>query len=160
MSSKEIINPKPLHQITPLVESVELTKSCKIQCYLKMDSSQPSGSYKIRGIGNLIQKVSIKIFKKPMFTWIHFFKSQGVKQIVCASGGNAGMASAYAGKQLGIPVTIVLLENAQKLFVDKLKDEGANVKVTLFNYKMLLSSNIMIFHRFMANILIKHIRKL
>ena len=55
--------------------------------------------------------------------------SEGYNHLVCASGGNAGMATAYAGKMLNIPVTIVIPKNAQKLFISKLESEGAKVLV-------------------------------
>ena len=48
---------------------------------------------------------------------------RGVKKIVCASGGNAGLAAAYAAKQLNIPAIIVLPQSTPDFVADKLRDE-------------------------------------
>ncbi|MGH0155138.1 UNVERIFIED_CONTAM: hypothetical protein FKN15_028547 [Acipenser sinensis] len=47
------------HVLTPLLESLELSKLAGNTVYLKMDNAQPSGSFKIRGIGHLCQKVGV-----------------------------------------------------------------------------------------------------
>ena len=44
-----------LHAYTPLIESPKLSVLAKKQVLLKLDNLQPSGSFKIRGIGNLVQ---------------------------------------------------------------------------------------------------------
>lgn len=44
-------------------------------------------------------------------------------------GGNAGMATAYAARKLGVPATIVIPTSSPELVVQKLKDQGATVKV-------------------------------
>ncbi|XP_062378688.1 serine dehydratase-like [Sardina pilchardus] len=106
-------NPEGFHINTPLLESVSMSKRAGTAVLLKMESSQPSGSFKIRGIGHLCQKVA----------------QSGSKGVVCASGGNAGMATAYAARKLGIPATIVLPTSSPELVVQKLKDQGATVKV-------------------------------
>lgn len=46
------------HINTPLLESVNMSKRVGTTVYLKMENSQPSGSFKIRGIGHLCQQVS------------------------------------------------------------------------------------------------------
>lgn len=52
MTSRE-----PLHAKTPVRDSMALSKVAGTSVYLKMDSAQPSGSFKIRGIGHLCQTV-------------------------------------------------------------------------------------------------------
>lgn len=52
MASRE-----PLHVKTPIRDSRALSKVAGTSVYIKMDSAQPSGSFKIRGIGHLCQKV-------------------------------------------------------------------------------------------------------
>lgn len=52
MTSRE-----PLHVKTPLRGSTSLSKVAGTNVYLKMDNAQPSGSFKIRGIGHLCQMV-------------------------------------------------------------------------------------------------------
>ncbi|KAF2361357.1 Tryptophan synthase beta subunit-like PLP-dependent enzyme [Trinorchestia longiramus] len=105
----------PFHAVTPLVESSELRQEAGgLQVLLKLDNVQPSGSFKIRGIGNLVQK-----------RWA----SCGVRGVVSSSGGNAGLAAAYAAARLGLPATVVVPKSTHALMVDKLKKERATVEV-------------------------------
>ncbi|XP_062944110.1 L-serine dehydratase/L-threonine deaminase [Cynocephalus volans] len=108
MTSRE-----PLHVKTPIRDSMALSKVAGTSVYLKMDSAQPSGSFKIRGIGHLCK------------TWAE----QGCEHFVCSSAGNAGMAAAYAARKLGIPATIVVPSTTPTLTIERLKNEGAMVKV-------------------------------
>ncbi|KAI4895594.1 hypothetical protein NFI96_013125 [Prochilodus magdalenae] len=101
------------HINAPLLESIAMAKRVGTTVYLKMESSQPAGSFKIRGIGHLVRKLAGS-------------SSNGV---VCASGGNAGLATAYAARKLNIPATIVVPSSSPKLVVEKLRDQGAVVKV-------------------------------
>lgn len=45
------------------------------------------------------------------------------------TAGNAGMAAAYAARKLGIPATIVVPSTTPALTIERLKSEGAIVKV-------------------------------
>uniref|UniRef100_A0A673BYA2 L-serine ammonia-lyase n=1 Tax=Sphaeramia orbicularis TaxID=375764 RepID=A0A673BYA2_9TELE len=99
------------HVNTPLLESMSMSKLVGTTVYLKMENSQPTGSFKIRGIGHLCQKLAKE--------------STGV---VCSSGGNAGMAAAYAARKMGIPATIIIPSSTPPLVVKRLKDQGATVK--------------------------------
>lgn len=46
-----------LHIVTPTIQSMPLTKIAGFDVYLKLENLQIPGSFKIRGIGNLIKKV-------------------------------------------------------------------------------------------------------
>lgn len=81
-----------LHHQTPLFFHHRLSKLRQQNIYFKMDCHQPSGSFKIRGIGHLCSQKH----------------QQGTKGFVSSSGGNAGLAVAYSGKTLGVPTTIVV----------------------------------------------------
>ncbi|KAM6913103.1 serine dehydratase-like [Xenentodon cancila] len=100
------------HLNTPLLESVNMSKRVGTTVYLKMENSQPSGSFKIRGIGHLCQQLA--------------GQSKGV---VCASGGNAGMAAAYVARKMGVPATIVVPSSSPQVVVQRLQDQGAAVKI-------------------------------
>ncbi|XP_010961898.1 L-serine dehydratase/L-threonine deaminase [Camelus ferus] len=104
---------EPLHVKSPLRDSMTLSKVAGTTVYLKIDSSQPSGSFKIRGIGHLCK------------TWAE----QGCEHFVCSSAGNAGMAAAYAARKLNIPATIVVPSTTPALTIQRLNNEGAAVKV-------------------------------
>lgn len=82
----------PLHIETPLIESRPLSVRLNKSVWLKMDALQPSGSFKTRGIGHACET----------------HQRQGVARFVACSGGNAGLAVAYAGRQLGVPVVVVV----------------------------------------------------
>ncbi|KAM9842668.1 serine dehydratase-like [Aulostomus maculatus] len=101
------------HVNTPLLESIAMSKRVGTPVLLKMENSQPSGSFKIRGIGHLCQQLA----------------SQS-KGVVCSSGGNAGMAAAYVAKKMGVPATIVVPGSSPQLVVQRLQDQGATVKIT------------------------------
>jgi L-serine/L-threonine ammonia-lyase len=83
----------PLHIETPLLESGALSTPGQ-SVWLKMDALQPPGSFKIRGIGFACEE----------------YARRGARRFVSSSGGNAGIAAAYAGRRLGIPVTVVVPE--------------------------------------------------
>lgn len=104
----------PLHINTPLVESLPLSLAAGRAVWLKMDALQPPGSFKIRGIGLACET----------------YLQQGAKRFVSSSGGNAGLAVAYAGRKLGVPVTVVVPETTSARAQELLKLEGAEVVVT------------------------------
>uniref|UniRef100_H0XD99 L-serine dehydratase/L-threonine deaminase n=1 Tax=Otolemur garnettii TaxID=30611 RepID=H0XD99_OTOGA len=109
----EMTSGEPLHVKTPIRDSMALSKVAGTSVYLKMDSAQPSGSFKIRGIGHLCK----------------MWAEQGCEHFVCSSAGNAGMAAAYAARRLGIPATIVVPNTTPVLTIERLKNEGSTVKV-------------------------------
>ena len=90
-----------------------LTRSSNI--YLKLETLQPSGSFKSRALGNFLQKaIASHGSEKP----IHFY---------CASGGNAGLACVVAATMLKRPATIVVPMTTSALMIEKLKTLGADV---------------------------------
>ena len=102
-----------LHIETPLFESRPLTLRTGKEIWLKFESMQPTGSFKIRGIGLACQD----------------FVRRGAKRFVSSSGGNAGIAVAYAGRRLSVPVVVVVPEtttNRAKAFI---QNEGAELIV-------------------------------
>ena len=55
IKSTVILKTSKLHEHTPLIKSPKLSKICGREVLLKLDNLQPSGSFKIRGIGHLVQ---------------------------------------------------------------------------------------------------------
>uniref|UniRef100_A0A4X2K7U8 L-serine deaminase n=1 Tax=Vombatus ursinus TaxID=29139 RepID=A0A4X2K7U8_VOMUR len=104
---------RPLHIVTPLLESWKLSMAAGTTVFLKLENVQPTGSFKIRGIGHLCQEVAKK----------------GCKHFVCPSGGNAGVAVAYAARKLGIPTTVLLPKGANPTLLERLEREGAEVQI-------------------------------
>jgi len=106
---------QPLHILTPLVPSPELSRRNGVNIWLKLENIQPSGSFKIRGLGHISQKAVQQHGKQA--------------NLVCSSGGNAGLAVAYAGRQLGVKATIVLPTTTSEFMRKKIEAEGAFVVV-------------------------------
>lgn len=102
-----------LHNWTPTLYSDPLSMLSHQSVWLKMECFQPVGSYKIRGIGRLCQ---------------HMIR-MGKKSLACSSGGNAGVAVAYAGRCLGVKVDVFLPSTSNQIYVDAIKAEGAKVHI-------------------------------
>ncbi len=81
--------------------------------WLKLENCQPSGSFKARGVGYACQE----------------YTKKGAKNLVSSSGGNAGLAVAYAGKMLGIPVTVVVPTTTKLTSINLIKEQGAKVVI-------------------------------
>ncbi|QLF68769.1 pyridoxal-phosphate dependent enzyme [Peteryoungia desertarenae] len=103
----------PLHLHTPLLQTRADYSACGKPLLLKMDALQPSGSFKLRGVGLLCQREV----------------AAGAREIFCASGGNAGIAAAYAGRALDVPVTIVVPETTSPEVRRQIAATGADVLV-------------------------------
>ena len=98
---------------TPLLESLPLSQLNHTRVWLKMEALQPSGSFKIRGVGHACET--------------HY--AHGARRFISSSGGNAGLAVAYAGRQLGVPVVVVVPETTSDRARQLLALEGAEVRV-------------------------------
>lgn len=103
----------PLHVDTPLIESRPLSLAAGRRVWLKLDALQPPGSFKIRGIGRACET----------------HHARGAGRFITSSGGNAGLAVAYAGRRLGVPVLVVVPETATPTAIQLLKRENAEVVV-------------------------------
>jgi L-serine/L-threonine ammonia-lyase len=102
-----------LHIETPYFESQALSRHAGRAIWLKMEALQPPGSFKIRGVGLACQT----------------HVQRGAKRFVSSSGGNAGIAVAYAGRQLGVPVTVVVPQTTTERAKALIRQEGAEVIV-------------------------------
>lgn len=103
----------PLHVNTPLIESRPLSLASGREIWLKLDALQPPGSFKLRGIGHACE--------------VHH--ARGARRFVTSSGGNAGLAVAYAGRRLGVPVTVFVPESSTSTARTLLAREQATVIV-------------------------------
>jgi L-serine/L-threonine ammonia-lyase len=81
-----------IHIETPLLESRALSQRLQKNIWLKMEAWQPTGSFKARGMGHACA----------------IYRERGAQRFISSSGGNAGLAVAYAGRKLGVPVTVVV----------------------------------------------------
>ena len=80
--------------------------------FLKAESLQPMGAFKIRGAYNMIAQLPPEALKRGVITY---------------SSGNHGQAVALAAQQLGAPAVIVMPTTAPTVKVDGCKGYGAEV---------------------------------
>ena len=102
-----------LHLATPYRPHRGLKTTNGRETFVKLDAYQPTGSFKIRGIGLLCQRL----------------RAQGAKAFISSSGGNAGYAAAYAGQALGVPVHVVTPTTTPAFMRQKIAALGAKVIV-------------------------------
>ncbi len=103
----------PLHLETPLFESRALSKVSGRPVWLKLEAVQPPGSFKIRGIGQACQE----------------YARRGARRFISSSGGNAGIAVAFAGRKLGVPVVVVVPATTSETARAKILQEDAEIIV-------------------------------
>jgi L-serine/L-threonine ammonia-lyase len=103
----------PLHIETPLIPSRQLSHLSGRTVWLKMDALQAPGSFKIRGVGHACTE----------------YVNRGARRLVSSSGGNAGLAVAYAGRSMGVPVTVVVPQTTSERAKELLLLEEAEVIV-------------------------------
>ncbi|ODQ80493.1 hypothetical protein BABINDRAFT_179863 [Babjeviella inositovora NRRL Y-12698] len=100
-----------------------LSTSADLPCevYFKNDYLQPSGSFKLRGIGNIIS-TAVREHRRE-----NHFNSAKQIQVFALSGGNAGIAAAYSAKFYNLPCTVVIPRTSKQIFIDKLHALEARV---------------------------------
>src|SRR4051794_6646179 len=84
------------------------------QVWFKLEYLQYAGSFKTRGMVNQILAGAER-------------GALPAAGIVAASGGNAGLAAAYAARELGVPAEVYVPKNAPPVKVAKLIKFGARV---------------------------------
>ncbi|TRY81067.1 hypothetical protein TCAL_13271 [Tigriopus californicus] len=111
---------KVFHIRSPLIKSKPLSKKAGKDVYLKLDNLQLPGSFKIRGIGRTCQEAVL---------------INGAKRLVGSSGGNAGVAMAYAAEELGVPLVLFIPTSTPPIILERLKDyPGAEVRIAGTNW--------------------------
>jgi threonine dehydratase len=79
---------------------------------LKLETLQPTNSFKLRGAANAVAMLSDAARKRGIWT---------------ISAGNAGQGVAYAAKQAGIPCTVIVFETAPVSKIERMKALGARL---------------------------------
>lgn len=116
-TSKHNVRNNPPWIKTPCLASESLSAAAGCQVFAKLDLLQPSGSFKIRGVGNMVWQ-TVRAFggERPL----HFYSS---------SRGNAGLAAATAAKRLGQTATVVVPEMTEPRMLARITAAGAEVLV-------------------------------
>ena len=112
--SRGLASHQPLHLVTPLVRSAALTAVLDSptgrEVFLKLENLQPGGSFKIRGMGLTMQR-------------------SGANRFMGSSGGNAGLAMAFAARALSASLHLCVPLATPDLLVARLGELGATVQV-------------------------------
>ena len=98
---------------TPTLLSEPLSEGLGKPVWLKLENLQPSGSFKLRGVAVLCQHEV----------------AAGARGLVSSSGGNAGIAVAYVGRKLSIPVRVVVPESTTAQARKLILAQGAQLTV-------------------------------
>jgi threonine dehydratase len=97
---------------TPLDLSATFSDLCGRQIHLKLENLQKTGSFKVRGALNKIQRLGAAA------------RARGV---VTASAGNHAQGVAYAARRIGVPVAVVMPETASFSKAEATAGYGAEV---------------------------------
>ena len=97
---------------TPLTRSGALSAVTGHPVYLKFETRQPTGSFKLRGASNAILAID-----------------QPARGLVTASTGNHGRAVAHAARELGLPVTICMSALVPANKVEAIRALGADIRI-------------------------------
>lgn len=97
---------------TPVLTARGLNEATGLDCYLKCENFQRTGSFKIRGATNSVAQIP---------------EAERSKGVVAFSSGNHAQAVAFAARAAGIPAVIVMPSDAPKSKLQATRDLGAEV---------------------------------
>lgn len=100
---------------TPLRRSEWLSHETGGEVFLKLESLQPTSSFKIRGAFNA--------------ALVHRASDRATTPIITASAGNHGRALAYAGERLGFRPIVYAPETAPRSKLDAIRAHGADLRL-------------------------------
>ena len=99
---------------TPVTGSKLLTSWLKSQVYLKLENTQLTGSFKLRGATNAVASLS---------------REEKVRGIVGVSTGNHGRGLAFAAGAAGVKCIICMSQLVPQIKIDGIKELGAEVRI-------------------------------
>ena len=100
---------------TPLRYSASLSHAAGGEIFLKIETLQPTFSYKLRGATNAV----LSLIERH---------GANVPPIVTASAGNHGRAMAHAAAATGLKLTVYIAENAPRTKIDAIRALGAELR--------------------------------
>ena len=100
---------RPIARVTPMVDVSSLAG---VPLFLKCESLQPGGAFKIRGAYNMVAQLTA---------------DQRRRGVVTYSSGNHGQAMALAARELGAPAVVVMPTTAPQIKIDGARSFGAEV---------------------------------
>jgi threonine dehydratase len=100
---------KPVARVTPIVD---VSMAAGRPFFLKCESLQPGGAFKIRGAYNMVAQLT---------------PAQRAAGVITYSSGNHGQAMALAARTLGAPAVVVMPTTAPKVKIEGAQAFGAEV---------------------------------
>jgi threonine dehydratase len=100
---------------TPIYLSETFSRRCGREVRLKAENLQRTGSFKIRGAVNKLSTLT---------------SEERAAGVVAASAGNHGQAVAWAARELGVPATIYVPQEAPMAKVEACRNYGATTVMT------------------------------
>src|SRR6478736_2731182 len=100
---------RPIARTTPLVDA---SSAAGRPFFLKCESLQPGGAFKIRGAYNMVARLA---------------PEQRARGVITYSSGNHGQAMALAARELGAPAVVVMPKTASRIKVEGARSFGAEV---------------------------------
>ena len=94
---------------TPLVP---LTLDDGAEVYLKLENLQPTGSFKVRGVSNVVAQLGPEAKRRGVYT---------------VSAGNMAQALAWQSQRNGIPCTVIVPDDAALTKLEAVKRFGAEI---------------------------------
>ncbi|MEV6327663.1 serine/threonine dehydratase [Streptomyces sp. NPDC051909] len=114
-------------RVRPVVIAPAGDREAGHELYLALEFLQHTGSFKARGARNFLQA----------------HRESGTLPaagVTIASGGNAGLACAWAARQAGVRATVFLPETAPRVKVERLRGYGAEVRLVGAEYAEALAA--------------------
>lgn len=110
---------RPLIQRTQLLRSEPLSELAGGDVYLKLENTQTTGSFKLRGALNVLATLT---------------PAERKAGVVASSAGNHGLGVAYAASHFGVPATIFVPAGAPQVKRDGIAALGATLDTTQPHY--------------------------
>jgi len=104
---------------TPLIRSEEASRRAGRTVYLKLESLQVTGSFKVRGAANRIRQLDADTRRRG---------------VIACSSGNHGKAVSWVCSQEGVPATICVPNWVDPVKLEAMRSAGAEVLLTGTTY--------------------------
>jgi threonine dehydratase len=88
------------------------------EIFLKLETLQPIGSFKIRGAHNVVRQLSVDERRDGVWT---------------VSAGNAGQGVALAARHAGVPCSVMVMDTAPRTKVDAIRRLGATLVTATYD---------------------------
>ncbi|WP_246660520.1 hydroxyectoine utilization dehydratase EutB [Nitratireductor sp. XY-223] len=124
MSTEPVVGPEEIGsarktiaatiRLTPVDRSAALEEIAGSPVYLKLEHTQVTGSFKLRGATNAVANLS---------------EGEKARGVVGVSTGNHGRGLAYAARAAGVPCIICMSSLVPQAKIDGIRAQGADVRI-------------------------------